>query len=149
MYRRLKSLGAKISVLVLFASFVTLLSAAPAEARCAGSGNPATSNLVINGAAWATETPVSGTCNNNGTYQGTFRSNVAGWRASVYIQNNGNWVVWYGGYNTTVYSYEYSDGNSNSLIHLCIDNGSTWYCGWGNQVTAYYSHTYYGVNTGF
>src|SRR5690606_2045904 len=71
----------------------------------------------------------------NGTYQGTITNNVSGWRTSVWIQNNGNWSGWYAtSYSKGTWSYSYSDGNSNSLIHLCVDNQSgVWRCGWGTQ----------------
>lgn len=120
-----------------------------AEARCAGAGNRVTSTLEP-GSVWVSEVPEVGTCNNNNTYQGVFRAHISGWRASVWIQNNGVWSGWVGGYDTGWYAYSYHDDNSHSLIHLCMNSGSgTWWCGWGGNAVNTLSHAFYGVNHGF
>jgi hypothetical protein len=120
-----------------------------AEARCAGVHNPITSTLEPGGVTYVSETPDTGTCNNNNTYQAFFRSHFAGWRATVWIQNNNVWSGWGGNYNTSWYYYSYGDNNSHSLIHLCLDNGSQWYCGWGRSYAPFFTHAYNGVNHGF
>ncbi len=122
-----------------------------AQARCNGNRNPVTSHLVVSGTVYVTEVPAAGSCNANNTYQGYFRSSFNGWRASAWIQNNGSWTGWYGGFNTNWYYYSYQDNNSNSYIHLCLDNGSYYYCGWGSNWSGnfYPNHTHYGLNHGF
>lgn len=120
-------------------------------ARCNGSGNPITSHLIVNGTVYVTEVPVGGSCNGNNAYQGHFRSSYNGWRASVWIQNNGSWKGWFGARDTNWHYYSYHDNNSNSFIHLCLDNGWYYYCGWGSNWRggSFVDHTYYGTNRGF
>jgi hypothetical protein len=141
-----------LTLLTLTAQAVVLPSAA--EARCNGAGSRITSTLIIGGVTYVSETPVSGTCNSNGTYQATFRATQSGFRASVWIQNNGQWVGYFGqSYTTAAYSYSYRDANSRSLISLCIDNGVNTWCGWGSNyaVSSYptFNVFYNGVNHGF
>lgn len=121
-----------------------------AQPRCIGSSR-ATSTLVVRNLEYVIEQPRVGTCNGNNAYTADFRSLYAGWRASVWIQNNGAWTPFFGGFNTAWNPYSYNDNNSNSAIHLCLDNGSTVYCGWGaNWIMGnHYSHAYYGTNYGF
>ena len=101
-------------------------------ARCAGNGNRAVTNLIVNGVTYVTEIPDS-TCNGNNQYSAQFLTPRSGWRASVFIQNDGVWVQYAGGYDTQLHPYGYNDNNSSSLISLCADNHSTWYCGWATS----------------
>ena len=38
-----------------------------------------------------------------------------------------------------------------TLMHFCLDNGTTWYCGWGNNYTIAdgVTHNFDGINHGF
>lgn len=101
-------------------------------ARCAGNGNRAVSNLIVNGTTFVTEIP-DATCNGNNQYSAQFLTPQGGWRATVWIQNNDVWVPYPGGYDTQLHSYAYSDNNSSSLISLCADNHTTYFCGWGTS----------------
>ena len=145
---RTRAISATIGLLAAFTlTMVAFPSAAPA--RCNGASE--LTNLFISPGGTVTENPVNGTCNGNGFYQSDFSSSANGWRASIHIQNNGLWSGWYGGYDTNSYHMEYRDNNSNSLIHMCLDNGFTFYCGQGfsfNQDTRV-THTIYASNTGF
>src|SRR5882757_6159587 len=95
-----------LAPLVFLAQAVTLPS--PAQARCAGVGTAVTSNLMFGSTVEVSETPAGGTCNNNGTYQGSFRShNQTGARASVWIQNGGVWTGYFGNYDLNTYTYSY------------------------------------------
>lgn len=137
------------SVAVMLVQFVCFDSTA--EARCNGAGGRTTSTLVVDSTVYVTEVPVEGTCNGNDYYQASFRSNHSGWRASVWIYNDGTWKGYYGGFGTNWHSYEYRDDNSHSYIHLCLDDGSRVFCGWGNSWSFgnNISHANYGVNHGF
>ena len=102
--------------------------------------------------AYATETPVTGTCNGNSYYQTDLQSSYQTWRTSFHVQNNGVWVHYYAsGYDTKVYPMNFTDNNSHSEVNLCVDNGVDWYCGWGTRYThdstwtPYYTH----LMTGF
>jgi hypothetical protein len=154
-----------IGTVVLLTSVVFVVQATTgagvASARCAGVNNPTTSTLAPNGIIYVSETPATGTCNNNNIYAATFRSHFDGWRASVWIQNGGIWTPYFGGYNTVSVNYRYTDDNSHSYMSLCLDNfaqngatGTYVYCGWGGtydfRTDAYFDVTYaYGVNYGF
>jgi hypothetical protein len=117
--------------------FATQLSFSPAaQARCAGAANEVVSKLIVANVTYVTETPTAGTCNGSDYYSSDFRSLVAGWRASIRIQNNGLWTTHYGAYNTIPVHMSYEDDNSNSLIVLCADDGrGTWMCGYHDEVT--------------
>jgi hypothetical protein len=142
-----------IAALGLLASVFAVQLASPgtALARCRGVNDPVPSTMNLNGSAVVSEYPNLGTCNNNNSYGFAYRSNVNNWRASVWIQNNGHWSGWYGGYNKTLNHGSYGDTNSHSYMHFCLDNGRDYYCGWGNnvQVSTRPTHTFYGVNQGF
>lgn len=101
-------------------------------ARCAGNGNRAVSNLIVNGTTFVTEIP-DATCNGNNQYSAQFLTPQPGWRATVWIQNNDVWVQYSGGYDTLAHNYSYTDNNSSSLISLCADNRTTYFCGWGTS----------------
>jgi hypothetical protein len=153
-HMRLRRLLTTASILGVLAplGFVALSATVPgvAAARCAGS-TEIRSTLVVGGVEVVAEKPLSGTCNGNNTYQGEFAAKISGWRASVWIQNNGVWTPYRGGFDVSGHPYKYADNNSNSYMSLCIDDGAFAYCGWGTSwvYSAYYDHTFYGVNYGF
>jgi len=127
------------------------LSPGTAHANCSGS-TEVTGELIIFGSTYATETPVTGTCNGNSYYQTELQSSYSTWRTSFHVQNNGFWVHYYAaGYDTNVYPMNFTDNNSHSEVNLCVDNGVDWYCGWGTRYThdskwtSYYTH----IMTGF
>jgi hypothetical protein len=125
---------AVIAAMSLIASLVLIQVALPgtAHARCNGVNTEATVNLVILGETVASENPIAGTCNNNNYYQGGYKSQRSGWRASVWIERNG-WIGFFGPYGTALQAYEFHDNSTavpgSVAMHLCLDNGTTWYCG--------------------
>ncbi len=126
---------ALVAVATLAASmFVTQAAfSTAAQAHCNG-GNEETVYLIVDSLTYASENPVDGTCNENNLYRSTFRSHRSGWRASVWIQNNGEWAAHYGGYNTTPVDLSYEDTNSYSLFVLCVnDLNDNWKCGVGTS----------------
>ncbi|WP_246002271.1 hypothetical protein [Allorhizocola rhizosphaerae] len=147
---------AVIAALSLIGSMLVVQATLPgvAQARCKGADNEITSHLIINEIIAVSEVPVTGTCNENHYYQANFRSHYTGWRASVWVENNG-WVGYYGPFGTAWDSYSFNDGASaipgTAAIHLCLDNGTTWYCGWGDDynVGNAVNHNIYGTNYGF
>lgn len=153
MFGKHKRLRAIVAVVALAASMILTQAAfsTAAQARCAGETVEVTSLLRIAGTTYVTEVPVSGTCQGNNTYQSEFRSNVPGWRASVLIQNNGIWARSSGGYNTAWAALSYADNNSNSLIVLCADDGTTYYCGYLDTATISdtWTYNYSRLNHGF
>lgn len=88
---------------------------AAAQARCVWILVPQTGTLNHLGTNYVTETPVTNTCQNNRYYSSDFESNVIGWRASVWIQNDGAWTGHFGGRNLASVRMEYYDANSYSL----------------------------------
>lgn len=145
---RARAITATLGLLAAM-TLTTVAFPAAAQARC--NGGTELTNLFNTPVGSVTENPSNGTCNGNDFYASDFNSSVNGWRASIHIQNNGLWSGWYGGYNTASYHMEYRDTNSNSLIHMCLDDGVTFYCGQGNTFTASggVTHTFYATNTGF
>ena len=137
---RARALG---SALALLASVVLSVAVRPgtAHADCSGS-TEVTGTLEILGTTWASELPVSGTCNGNSYYQTYFSSDFPGWRTSVHISNDGKWEHHYGAYDMDWIFLDFTDTNSHSLINICIDDGAKddWYCGWGTDVT--YGHAW-------
>ena len=152
----MRTLRALIATLGLMASLVAVQAVLPgtAHARCNGAGNEITSTLIIGGATAVSETPFAGTCQGNHYYQSNIRSHYAGWRASVWLDNNG-WVGHFGPYGTAWEYFDFNDGASpvpgSAAMHFCLDNGSTWYCGWGSNynVGTGVNHAIYGTNSGF
>lgn len=153
----------RLTIMSVLSAGIFLVQAAAlpgiAHARCAGVNTPITSNFKVNGEPFAWDRPIAGTCNNNNYYQTEIKSDIPEWRVSLWIQNNGNWDVRWGNPGTGWQGRSYSDNNSYSFIHLCLDDspqpGDTYttICGWGNNyiesVYPYYRHDYYGVNHGF
>lgn len=125
-----------------------------AQANCNGIV-AATNDLLVVAATYARETPISGTCNFNGTYRTTIQSYLPGFRASLWKQTNGtgSWSVYYGPYTTAAVEVEYFDSGAFTRIHLCVNNASgTWYCGWNGPFTGgagQVTHAYYGSNVGY
>jgi hypothetical protein len=156
MLNRRRGLRAVIATMGLIGSILVVQATlqGAAHARCSGPDNEITSTLIINGSVAVSEVPVTGTCNGNHFYQANYRSHYAGWRASVWLENNG-WVGRFGNYNTAWYYYQLNDGGSaipgTAAIHLCLDDGTTWYCGWGDDynVGNAVNHNLYGTNYGF
>jgi hypothetical protein len=121
------------------------------QARCNGYADRKNSTLDVNGSVYVQETPHQGTCDGNNTYTADLRSMFNGWRATVWIQNNGVWAFAATGYNTVPITYSYRDDNSHSEMHFCLDNGATFICGWGPSyvVGTGVSHRYTGISHGF
>jgi len=134
-----------------------LMSPGAAQANCNGnrSGEPYTHtmDLIATGILYARETPNSGTCNLSNWYNTSVYSFHTGWRASLWIQNNGSWIPYYGPYGVSVFQVDFQDTNSHTLIHLCVnDQHGTWYCGWDGQYSLSIGgpdHGLYTYNIGF
>jgi hypothetical protein len=141
-------------ILVFLFAMTAVVTPFRAEARCANQNDPKTTTLEWGGVVRVVEVPETSTCNGNNTYSASVRSTVAGWRASVWIQNNGNWVR-YGdaGYTTNPSWYSYHDDNSHSYFMLCADNGMNVGCGYGTAVAfgtyGSWPSNYIVVNQGF
>lgn len=158
MTRRPKKLHAAVTACGILAStfMAQLAFSSSAEARCSN-GTPVTSNLIVTGSGevetvLVEERPVDGSCNGNGTYTFEFRTRQVGWRPSVWIQNGGVWTGHFGPPTGEWYRSSYTDNNSYSLIHLCLDNiQGSYYCGWGKEwlFDSRPRHDNYGVNSGF
>lgn len=161
--RRILLIGLALLALILSAQ---VMNPTKAEARCIGVNKPVTSTLGAS-AAFVTEKPNAGTCNNNNYYAGTIqalnRADVL--FIAVYIQNGGTWTrKQYTNVKTRPVEYSFSDNNSNSFMTLCWfsdDSGplGTPHCGWGSQVVNGYTPEsrpdlfnqaqYHGVVSGF
>lgn len=128
---RLRVVSAALALLASTALSVAVLPGT-AHANCSG-GSEVNGDFVIGSTTWATESPVTGTCNGNSYYQTWFRSSYSGWRASVHISNDGKWEHHYGAYDTDWIYFDFTDNNSHSLINICIDDSVDWYCGWGTN----------------
>ena len=130
--KRIAGISVAMSLLMVLAQW--MVGPGVASAQCAGLNTNRTFDLVIGGTQMAWERADPGTCNNNNGYGGTFRSNVNGVRASVWmLQTNGIWVGYYGDFNTVVKSYGFTDNDSNARLHLCVDTIASWTCGVGTQ----------------
>lgn len=77
MLHRRRWLAARFLAVGLLAATLSavdsLASPTPAEARCAGNGNPVRSTFSYNGKVRVSETPVTGTCNGNNIYTGVLK----------------------------------------------------------------------------
>lgn len=115
---------------------VQAVSPSAAQARCKGEGSGVTSTLnEPNGDVAMYEQAISGTCNRNNVYSFRFRSNVEGWRATVFMYVRGGWQERNGGYDQSWHNASFSDSNSFASMYYCIDNGdaSNIYCGVGDN----------------
>src|SRR5262245_14105969 len=89
-----RGLRAIIAAMSLIGAILVVQVTQPgaAQARCDGPGNEITSHLRgVDGVVYVTEVPVTGSCNENHYYQANYKSEFDGWRASVWLYNNG-WV---------------------------------------------------------
>jgi hypothetical protein len=149
-------------VVMVGAVAVGMVAPAPAHARCADRNLPITSTLQSGSTIFVSEVPSEGECNGDNTYRFQYRSHLQGWRAWVWIQNNGVWTWHRGSYGSTGwFGSFYRDNNSYSYIQFCIENfddGTRWYCGWGTNVATGtsssgtfpdHSTMPYGINKGF
>jgi hypothetical protein len=131
---RTRALSAVVGLLASVALSAVALPGT-AHANCSGSSE-VNGTLEMLGVEWASEKPVTGTCNANNYYQTYFHSDYVGWRASVHISNDGKWEHHYGFFDTDWIYLDFADSNSHSLINICInDIYDHWYCGWGTNVT--------------
>src|SRR5688572_25075530 len=98
-----KCLRSIVATLGLIASISAgqLIIPSVAHANCSGF-TAATNNLLVNGATYAKETPITGTCNFNHTYRTTIQSYLTGYRVSLWkqIDGTGGWSVYYGPYSS-------------------------------------------------
>jgi hypothetical protein len=125
-----------LALLFLVMTAQAVVGPTPVQARCAGVNRPVTSTLGVT-LAFVTETPATGTCNNNNTYTGSVkrlnRADVG--MAGVWIQNGGRWSLVQYTNSTTGATYSFSDNNSNSFMTLCwyeaAAGAGTAHCGWG------------------
>jgi hypothetical protein len=150
---RIRTFTMIVGLLAVVALTVVSFPAA-AQARCVGQNSETTSRLKVAGTTYATEDPLSGTCNGNTLFRTYIQSNLPGWRVSLHLKSGSTWYIYYGsGYDTNLNYVEFNDSNSHSLIHLCVDNGLGLYlCGWGdrlsNTITAV-AHDVYDYNDGY
>lgn len=111
-----------------------------AEARCVGVGKPTVSRLVVGGVTWAWDTPVAGTCNNNGAYSTTVRvkPNFAG---VVMKENGGVWTFAGSGKQGAQFPVSWSAASHKSNMSLCVigalsNSIGTVTCGWGTHYSS-------------
>src|SRR5690349_14435012 len=104
---RARALSAALGLLASVALSVVALPGT-AHANCRGSSE-VNGTLEILGVEWASEKPVTGTCNANNYYQTYFHSDYIGWRASVHISNDGKWEHHYGFYDTDWIYLDFAD----------------------------------------
>jgi hypothetical protein len=155
LYRRRRLVARFLAIGLLAATLFTVDSLTfpdTAEARCAGTGNPVRSTFSYGGVVRVSETPVTGTCNGNQTYQGVIRDERADNNCvTVKFKEAGfDWMIPDGGTACGGTStFEWHDFNDNSRVYqqLCISNPNTGFvaCGWGTQV----GNQYYGTNYGY
>lgn len=93
--RRLGSAAAVMMIALGSMAIGQVSTAGAASARCVGAGSPVETNIYAADSAGlvvpiAWEDPVSGTCNDNGIYQGVLHV-IGGWTAEVWRQNSGQW----------------------------------------------------------
>jgi hypothetical protein len=128
-----------------------------AEARCAGTGNPVRSTFSYAGTVRVSETPVTGTCNNNQLYQGILKDEYRDGRCVSVLFKEADMVDWEiaetvcGVGETT--PFEWRDRNDNSRVYqtfCAVDPGANpaAVCGWGTQASTIVGR-YYGTNYGF
>jgi hypothetical protein len=135
----------------------SLASPSPAEARCKGVNTPVYSWFSPGEGVAASETPGTGTCNNNNIYSGTLKDEKAdGYCVYVLFMEAGHpWVNAgsrvCGNGNTGTFQWE--DVNHNSYVYekFCLQQLNPPYnsiCGWGNDVE-FPGHDVYAVNWGY
>jgi hypothetical protein len=127
--------------------------AGAAHASCPATSTPITGTLLFWGdTLMASETPASGTCNNDGNFQGSFQSHAPSWRASLVFWDSvhDNKVI-VGGLttDTTTLYVNITMNREHDRMAICVDRpgdpfGSGHYCGWGSSYT--YSETGYDLS---
>jgi hypothetical protein len=122
-----------------------------AEARCNGVNNPVTSTYSYGGYLRASETPLTGTCNANGTYRGTLKDRRADGNC-VHVQfrepSEALWRIPDGGTacgGTSTFEWRDLNGDAHAYQRFCIVNANTGFvaCGWGSDQGGY------GLNHGY
>jgi hypothetical protein len=148
MLHRRRWLAARFLAVGLLAATLSavdsLASPTPAEAHCAGNGNPVRSTFSYNGKVRVSETPVTGTCNGNNIYTGVLKDesrdancvSIYFWEASTgWRKPPGGQVCGKG--NTSRFEWRDHNGNSRAYEQFCIfpDDGTpNTVCGWGTLV---------------
>jgi hypothetical protein len=162
MIRRGHRLAARfLAIGVLAATLFTvdsLASPSPAEARCKGVDTPVYSWFAYGGGVAASETPGTGTCNNNNIYSGTLKDTRAdGLCVYVLFMEAGHpWVTAStrvcGNGNTGTFQWEDVNGNHQAYEKFCLQQLNSPYdtvaCGWGNDVD-YPDRPVYALNWGY
>jgi hypothetical protein len=134
----------------------SLASPSPAEARCVGPNTPVRSTFSYDGYLRVSETPGTGTCNENGTYSGTLKDERAdGNCVSVQFKETGfDWAFPNGGTTcggTSTFQWSDHSGNNNQAWQrFCISNPNIGFyrCGWGTA-WGYPENSPYGLNSGY
>jgi hypothetical protein len=128
MLSRVASVGG-MTVASLAAVVVGPTGALPsATAACIGSGNPLDITLEVNGTLRAREANVAGTCNADGTYNGTIGDRREDGKCAL-VQFHDAGVLSTQGIDCTAnngpVSYVFNDrnGNRQALIRVCLENG--------------------------
>lgn len=110
-----------------------------AEASCPAYNTPFTGTLVLSGTTYASETSDPNTCNDDNIYQGSFRSQVYGWKVTlIFWDSVHNNVSMSPGSDTTASSTLYIKfgGYIPDRMVLCVEKtGFGKYCGWGSNYT--------------
>lgn len=161
--RRVRTLITVVGLLPAMLAVQAVVLPGFAHARCRGEGVLVHSRLIIGGEDYVIERPRSdpSTCDGNNFYAAEIQSVQPGWRATVWILNNGDWTrQGQGIYNNDPVPYSYRDndanggpGDSRSRMTLCADNGATVYCGFGTNYRTSalptYNRSVTGVNSGY
>jgi hypothetical protein len=146
-HRRLAARLLAVSLLAATLYAVDALAApSPAEARCKGVNTPVYSWFSPGEGVAASETPGTGTCNNNNIYSAVVKDEKAdGYCVWVLFRETG--TPWRtvgsrvcGKGNTTTIQYEDFNGNSRADQKFCLQTLNPPYesiCGWGNSIEGY------------
>jgi hypothetical protein len=161
MINRLRGLAARFLAVGLLAATLftvdSLASPSPAEARCKGVNTPVYSWFSPGEGVAASETPGTGTCNNNNIYSGTLKDEKSdGYCVYVLFMEAGHpWVTGRtrvcGNGNTGTFQWEDVNGNSRVYQKFCLQTLNPPYesiCGWGNDVE-FPGHDVYALNWGY
>lgn len=147
-----------LAVGLLAATLCTVDSLAlpsPAEARCAGNGNPVVSSMSYGGVVRVSEDPVTGTCNENQTYTAVLEDRSAdGNCVHIFFRETGDtWrpVASSCGGPGVRFTYVDNNGNSRAYEMFCLVRDAPPYpivaCGWGTSAGAF--GQYFGTNYGY
>jgi hypothetical protein len=161
MLHRGRRLAARFLAIGLLAATLyavdSLAAPSPAEARCKGVNTPVYSWFSPGEGVAASETPGTGTCNNNNIYSGVLKDEKAdGYCVWVLFMETGS--PWRpagsrvcGNNNTGTFQYEDFNGNSRVYQKFCLQTLNAPYheiCGWGNDVETP-SNPVYALNWGY